>query len=44
MNFDQNEVKELNKEFHKSSPKEIIRKSQNLFNKNKIYVFLFIFK
>lgn len=38
MNFDQNEVKELNKEFHKSSPKEIIRKSQNLFKDNIVYI------
>ena len=38
MNFDQNEVKELNKEFHKSSPKEIIRKSKNLFKDKIVYI------
>ena len=38
MNFDQNEVKELNKEFHKSSPEEIIRKSQNLFKDKIVYI------
>ena len=38
MNFDQNEVKELNKEFHKSSPEEIIRKSHNLFKDKIVYI------
>ena len=38
MNFDQNEVKELNKEFHKSSPEEIIRKSRNLFKDKIVYI------
>ncbi len=38
MNFDQNEVKELNKEFHKSSPEEIIRKAQNLFKDKIVYI------
>ncbi len=38
MYFDQNEVKELNKEFHKSSPEEIIRKSRNLFKDKIVYI------
>ena len=38
MNFDQNEVKELNKEFQQSSPEEIIRKSHNLFKDKIVYI------
>ena len=38
MNFEQSEVKDLNKEFRKSSPEEIIKKSLNMFKSKIVYI------
>ena len=38
MNFGQSEVKDLNKEFRKSSPEEIIKKSLNMFKSKIVYI------
>ena len=38
MNFGQSEVKDLNKEFRKSSPEEIIKKSLNIFKSKIVYI------